>query len=86
MGRKEVFTEQSPEHPDTHTEAADTALFPVLWRKKNYQSPIKEHMAGCVTASFTTAYLISFFPTSLFISRYILNYCELEGIGDKEGN
>lgn len=54
--------------------------------EKNYQFPIREHMAGCVTAFFTTVYLIDFFPTILFISRYIKNDCEVEGIRDKEGN
>lgn len=43
-------------------------------------------MAGCVTAFFTTVYLIDFFPTILFISRYIKNDREVEGIRDKEGN
>ena len=85
-GRKEVCTEQSPVCPDTPTEVADTVLFPVLWRKKNYQFPIREHMAGCVTAFFTAVYLIDFFPTILFISRYIKNDCEVEGIKDKERN
>lgn len=43
-------------------------------------------MAGCITAFFITVYLIDFFPTILFISRYIKNDCEVEGIKDKEGN
>ena len=43
-------------------------------------------MAGCVIASFTTIFLISFFPTILIIIKDIKYYYELKGIGGKEGD
>lgn len=68
--------------PDIPTETADTALFPGLWREKSRQSPIREYMAGCVIASFTTVYLITFCATSFIISKHMKHYYELEGRGD----
>lgn len=63
-------------HPDTPPEMTYTALL-LDYGGKRCQSPIRKHMAGCVIASFTTVYLISFLATILIINKHIKHFCDL---------